>query len=39
MEKDSEILKDNNFSRQALKENNIPNISPEAKTRHKTLNN
>ena len=39
MEEANEILKDNNFSRQALKENNIPNISPEAKAKPKTLNN
>ena len=39
MEEANEILEDNNFSRQALKENNIPNISPEAKAKPKTLNN
>ena len=35
----NELLKNNNFTRQELKENNISNISPEGKRRPKPLNN
>ena len=34
----NELLKNNNFARQELKENNISTISPEAKARPKPLN-
>ena len=37
-EEANELLK-NNFTRQELKENNISNISPEAKGRRKPFNN
>ena len=35
----NELLKNNNFATQELKENNISNISPEVKARPKPLNN
>ena len=35
----NEFLKNNNFAEQTLKENNILNISPEAKARPKPFNN
>ena len=37
-EEANELLKNNNFARQKLKENNISTISPEAKARPKPLN-
>ena len=39
MEEANELLKNNNFAEQTLKENNILNISPEAKARPKPFNN
>ena len=38
-EEASEILKNYNFARKELKENNISNISPEVKAKPKPLNN
>ena len=35
----NELLKNNNFATQELKENNISNISPEVKARPKPINN
>ena len=39
MEEANELFKDNLFAEQTLKENNISNISPEAKARLKPFNN